>query len=213
MTKPWATASLRASSASARRFVLCLGLSGAAHTLLVSQLLSRARTIPELERPQLAYTVVLAPEVRPVPAAAPPPPEATAPEALPREPEVVDTRPEVIEPRFAETEAVAVTAAEAPPDTNYWMEVRARIGQHLHPPRGLRGEALVLVDLRLSESGELLHAEIVGGDAVESLQRRVLRAVTLASPFPPPPSPREVDSAARLPVRFRDLTQPREVSK
>lgn len=73
---------------------------------------------------------------------------------------------------------------------NYADAVMARIRPHLHVPKGFKGEAIIVVHLRVDENGNILNPDIVestGSNA--SLNKATLEAITKAGTMPPPKIP------------------------
>ncbi len=81
-------------------------------------------------------------------------------------------------------------AAAPVPSGNYADTVMAQIRPHLRVPADFKGEAVVVVHLRVDEKGHIVSPEIVEASGTSaSVNKAVLDAIAKAGVMPPPPSP------------------------
>lgn len=200
------------------RILSMLGVSLTGHVVTAAILLATPGPTPTMERSipvQITWLGSLPEPVRLPDREPDPPPEQ---ESLPPVEPVVE--PTELPPTTAVSESVVMPDEIAMPapseaaevvgvmvdvdslrslESNYWLQVRSEMIQHLRWPAGSPRSALVVVELTIDDEGGLVGVSTHPEPGDEGYARGVERAVRRAAPFPPPGP---VCRTARLPVRF-----------
>ena len=116
-----------------------------------------------------------------------------------------DTPPQVAEPGLTGKPAASSGTAPLSGDGKavrdaYLRDVRQQLARHA--PRGVRGAGNCEAEFRLSRNGEVIFVGIKSSSGSRLYDRRCLKAVTAAVPFPEAP-----DGAAETDLRFTIVMQ------
>ena len=154
------------------------------------------RPLPEPPLPKPVREMAVIPPPPPA-AEAPPPVQSTAPESEPVQIEKLEPEP-----------PPAVTATAPPGKSDAWTKVRTEIMQKLHYPPAARRSGLsgvVILQLRLDASGNIVAAVIQPPVPDRALGEAVLAAVRRAGPFPAAGKAirqGRIPAVAEIPIRF-----------